>query len=137
VNHTVRVVALGQGQIFHVGVEVEAASQTVMLGIGDLDVPRPTGDGITQVVQPANDRAQAISTSPTLRASPTREAAPTLPHLRFGQILNTRNSFGHIANIPSWPSHGDILHESLELSAEAAPDQKENSVMMLQCHKML
>jgi len=133
VNHAVRVVALGQGQILHVGVELKATSEAMMLRIGELNILWSTGDGIAQIVQPPDHRAKSISASSALRASSPRIAPTALADLRLGQILNTSDSFGHITNVPSWPGHGDILHESpsIKLSAKPAKNQDKYSVMML------
>jgi hypothetical protein len=38
----------------------------MVLGIGDLNLSRPTGNQVTQVVKPTNDGAQAIGTPPAL-----------------------------------------------------------------------
>jgi hypothetical protein len=127
-------VALGQGQIFHISVEVGAASGAMVLGVGNLDIPWPTGNGIAQVVQVANDNADAICTPSTFWTPPMPIAATALTDLGLRQVLNTRNPLGHIGNVPSWPGHGDILHQSPspELSAKPAANQEEYSVMMLQ-----
>src|SRR5438045_362844 len=47
----VGVVALGQGQVGHVGVEAPAAVGTAVLGVGDHDVDRPAGADIPQVME--------------------------------------------------------------------------------------
>jgi hypothetical protein len=133
-NHAVRVVALGQGQIVHVGIEVDAASGAMVLGVGNLDIPRPPADRIAQVVQVTHDRADAIGTPCALWTPPTPVVATPLADLGLRQVLNTGNPFGYIAHILSWPGHGDILHESFSWKSSAipVPNQQEYSVLMLQ-----
>src|SRR5262245_4553682 len=62
------VVPLGRGQVGRVGVEVLAASAAVMLGVGEVDVPRTPGDQIADVVQHAEARPIAVAGFATLRA---------------------------------------------------------------------
>jgi len=133
-NHAVCIVALGQGQIIHVGIEVGAASGTMMLGVGDLDIPRPPADRVAQVVQATNDRANTIGACAAGGAAPASVVATPLADLGLRQILNTGNPFGCIAHVPSWPGHADILHESFSLESSAIPPwhRQEYSVLMLQ-----
>ena len=105
-----------------------------MLGVGDVHVTRPLGDRITQVMKPSHHGAETIGAPAAVRALPTLVVATPLDDLGLRQILDTRDPFRHIADVPSWPSHGDILHESAprKLSANTALDQQEYSVLMLQ-----
>src|SRR5271170_207739 len=49
-DHAVGVVAIGHGQIQHVGVEVMIAAPAIVLGIGHMHITRPAANGITQIV---------------------------------------------------------------------------------------
>ena len=111
-DHAVGVVALGQGQIIHVSVEVGVASQTAVLRVADVDVARSPRDRIAQIMQLAHHRAETIGAPAAVRTEPTPVVATPLDDLGLRQILSTRDPFRHIADVPSRPSHGDILHES-------------------------
>ena len=65
-DDAVGVVALGQGQVRHVGVEVGVALGAVVLRVGELDVARPLKHQVAQVVQRPLDGPTAIAT-PTAR----------------------------------------------------------------------
>jgi hypothetical protein len=112
VNHPVRVVALGRGQVLHIRVEVTTASQAMVLGVRDLNIPRSAGNRVAKLVKSTNDRTQAIGTPPALRTRPTSVVPTSLTDLGLGQVLHPNDALGHIRNVPSWPGHGDILHES-------------------------
>ena len=49
--HAMGVVALGQGQVGHVGIEAPAAVGAAVLGVGDHEVDRPAGADVAQVMQ--------------------------------------------------------------------------------------
>ena len=137
VNHAVRIVALGRGQVLHVRVEVTAASQAMVLRIGDLNIPRPAGNRIAKIVKPANDGAEAIRTAPALRTGPMSVVPTSFADLGLGQVLHANDALGLIRNVPSWPGHGDILPESpsQESSAKPPSNQQKYSVLMLQSQK--
>jgi hypothetical protein len=136
-NHTVRVVTLGWGHVVHVGVEIRVASEAMMLRVGDVNIARPARNGIAQIVKPANHRPQAMGTPFALRTEPPLVVATLPPDVGLGQILDPRNPFRLIPDVPSWSGHGHILHESasLELSAKPTTNQEEYSVLMLQTLK--
>src|ERR1035441_8744769 len=50
-DHAVGVVAVGHGQIQHVGVEVMIAAPAIVLGIGHVKITRPAANGIAQLMQ--------------------------------------------------------------------------------------
>src|SRR3990172_6946183 len=106
----------------------------MVLGVGDLNLSRPTGNRVAQIVEPANHGAEAIRTPPALRTSSMSVVPTPLEDLGLGQVLHTNNALGLIRNVPSWPGHGDILPEfpSQELSTKPASKQEKYSVLMLQ-----
>jgi hypothetical protein len=68
VNDAVGVMALGQGQVVHVGVEIAVAAEAAMLGMADVKFAGPAEDRIAQVMQPAEGGAKAIGASLALGA---------------------------------------------------------------------
>ena len=110
----VSVVALGQGEVIHVGIEIAVTVGTAMLGISNHNVTGPAAEGVSQVVQKSCDRTQPIGAAFTSWTS-AASIVPATPHnLGFGQILNTGDSFSYISNILSRSSHDDsFLHRFL------------------------
>jgi hypothetical protein len=104
--------ALGQRQIVHVGVEILPAARTMMLGIGQFDHPRPTRDGIAQIVEPPKNGAKAADASGTFWTVAARIIAGASADLCFGKVFDASDSFGCVSNVFAWTAHHDILHES-------------------------
>jgi hypothetical protein len=110
----VSVVALGQGEIIHVGIEIAVAVGTAMLGISNHNITGPAAEGVSQVVQNPCDRTQPIGTVFASRTSAASIVPATPDNFGLGQILNTRDSLGYIGDIFSRSSHDDsLLYEFL------------------------
>ena len=81
---------LGRGQVGHVGREIAAASGTVMLGIGDLDVAGPAPQRVAQIMQGAGEDPvpgvglAALRTGPMLVVSTAPDQLWGREHLRVG-----------------------------------------------------
>jgi hypothetical protein len=110
----VSVVALGQGEVIHVGIEIAVAVGTAMLGISNHNITGPAAERVSQVVQNSCDRTQPIGAAFTSRTSAASIVPATPDNLGLGQILNTGDSFSYISNILSRSSHDDsLLHRFL------------------------
>jgi hypothetical protein len=68
-NDAVGVVAVGHGQIQHVGVEVVVAVPAIVLGIRHMQIAGPTPDSIAQFVQGALGGSQPASALITPRTT--------------------------------------------------------------------
>ena len=66
-HNAVGVMALGQGHVGHVGVEVDVASGAMMDGVRKVDVVRAARDQVPQIVQPPLRSAMSIGTVFALR----------------------------------------------------------------------
>jgi hypothetical protein len=110
-DDAMRVMALGQGQVVHVGVEIGVAAGTAMLGVVYLKLARSAGDRIAQVMQLAGGGAKAISAPLALRAATTRVIAASLDNERVGQIFNACDPLSDVRHIPSWRCHTDFLQK--------------------------
>jgi len=105
-------VGFRRSQILHLGVEVAVASETMVLGIGELNVPRLAGNQVTEIVEPTDHRAKTIGTPAAIRTRSMPIVPTPLADLGLGQVFYTNDALGLIRNVPSWPGHGNILHES-------------------------
>ena len=93
-----------------------------IIGVGDGDPSSHEADkasqrsvfnGLAQViVQSPNHRAKTIGTPPTFRTRAVSVVPTALADPGLGQVLHANNPLGLVRNVPSWPGHGDILHES-------------------------
>ena len=69
------VMAVGHGQIQHVGVEVMVAMLAIALGIGQVQIPRPAADGVAQIVQRTMGGSLPRGAAATQRAGPAEIVA--------------------------------------------------------------
>jgi hypothetical protein len=100
------VVALGRSQVGHVRREVTLTFATIMLGVGKMKLPRSLRDQITHIMKGPILDAISIATATAPRAASSWIIATALNHLRFGQVLNTRDSLSTIRYIFSRSRHG-------------------------------
>jgi len=107
--HQMGIVALGEGQVRHVGVEAASAVGAEMLGVGDHDVDRPAGADVAQIVKGPPGRIAARSRP----AAPRALAAAVVPtprlDMRGRKILDPRDPFGNIGDIVAWLTHNSLL----------------------------
>ena len=102
------VVAAGRGQVEHVGVEVVVAVRASVLGAGDVQVTRPPGGRITQIVKGAGVGAKAIGTVAALGAASARVVAGSLDDLGLGQVFDASDTFGGVGGVNSRCGHGGL-----------------------------
>jgi hypothetical protein len=128
------VMGVGQGQIQHIGVEIVPTGRAVMLRVGDLQLSRPPGHRVAQIVQRPLGRPQPIGpvSAPGTRASAVIARPPD--DLRRRKILDPLNAFGGVRHIASRSIHD---HTSKKLSSRkyrpsTAPKMRKNSVTLLQ-----
>src|SRR5208283_100563 len=106
VNDAVRVVALGQCQIVHVGVEPTVAAGAVVLGIDPVQVARSARTRISQLVQnPPGDMPSGAGPL-AIRAAPPRIIATACFDTRTRRVFNARNPFRSIRHVLSGAVHG-------------------------------
>jgi len=112
-DDAVRVVASGQGQVFHSGVEIGPAMKTAMLGIRELDVPGTARHRVPKVVEGALDFPESVGALPTTLASPP--LARTLPSHDLGlrKVFNTCDALGGVGKILSRSCHANSLQNGL------------------------
>jgi hypothetical protein len=78
------VLALGCGQVGHVGAEAEAAVGALVLGIGNDQIDGATSQDIAQIVQGAAGAATASGTLAAARAGSAGVVAAAPHHLGLG-----------------------------------------------------
>jgi hypothetical protein len=83
-HDTMGVVRFGQGVVGRVGVEVLVAPAAVMLGVDQVNVSRPTGDPLAQIVQNAGEVVVAMAALATVGTRSVREVATTVNDLCRG-----------------------------------------------------
>jgi len=110
--HTMGVMALGQSQVVHVGIEASMTGRALMLGIGQVDVYRPVTPSIAQIVQdppsytitPGSPLAEGATSSPVIPAPPLDP--------RWRKILHPCNTFCPVRNVLAWPFHDRFSRRS-------------------------
>jgi len=127
-HDTARVVALRQGQVVHVRVEIEVALGTAMLRVGDANIAGAAGGRVSQIMERPADGAQPIGPVSALRAGPAPVIAAAPDDLRLRQILNTRDAFRAVGNVRARLRHGDALQKpsglwNLRLSAAQSQEK--------------
>src|SRR5262249_30180762 len=95
-------------QIREVGVKVLAALRTVVLRIGDDEIPRTPQVEIPQVVQCPLVLLVSIGLVPTPRTRLVRVGATGRDNLWRWQVSNRGNPFGGIGSIRPRTEHGGI-----------------------------
>jgi hypothetical protein len=108
-NDAMSVVPLGGSQVGSVGVEILAAFAAVMLGVGEVNIPRAPGDKITDVVQHAVPRSIPIAGLAAPRTAPMLEVATLTGDFRLGQLFRPGNPLGRVRQIFSGTGHDTIL----------------------------
>src|SRR5262244_2029622 len=109
VHHAVGVLTTGWGEIREVGVKVLATLRTVVLRIGDHEIPRTPQVEIPQVVQRPLVLLVPIGLVPTPRTRLARVGAMRRDDLWRWQVCNRGNPFGGIGSIHPRTDHGCVL----------------------------
>src|SRR3990172_7894774 len=85
--HAMGVLALGESQVVHVGVEAPPAGRALVLGVGQVNVQGPAATRIAQVVQDPPGCSKATSPLPAERTTPPPVIpAPPLEPWRGGSL---------------------------------------------------
>ena len=125
---------VGQGQVQHVGIEVAVTLAAVMLRADYLQLSRPPGHRVAQIVEHPMGRPKPIrpTSAPGTRAS-SIIARPS-DDLRRGKILD---AFGGIGNIASRAIHDHTSKKSFSRRYRPIPGPKvrQSSVTVLQSRK--
>jgi len=90
------IMAFGQRQILHIGIEIAVALGTAVLGIAEDDVAWSAGKRVSQVMQSASDGPKPVGPVLAQRTCSPLIVAAASDNFRLGQILNTGYSFGLI-----------------------------------------
>src|SRR3972149_1838192 len=103
--HAMGVMALGESQVVHVGVEASPAGRALVLGVGQVNVQGPAAARIAQVVQDPPGRPKATSLLPAERTTPPPviPAPPLDPWRR--EILHPRDTLCTIRNVLTGAVH--------------------------------
>src|SRR5919197_3049794 len=109
INHAVGVLSAGWRQIREVRVKVLATLRTVVLRIGDHEIPRTPQVEIPQVVQRPLVLLVPIGLVPTTRTRVARVGATGRDDLWRWQVSNRGNPFGGIGSIRPRTEHGCLL----------------------------
>jgi hypothetical protein len=110
-NNTMGVMGFGQSIVGHVGVEVFATGSAVMLGVGDVNIPRTPQYEISNVVQNALPRSIPVARLAALRTRPMLEVATSGYDFRFGQIFRLGDSLCGVRKILSGTEHDAALFD--------------------------
>jgi len=104
---------LGQGEVVHVGVEIDVAPGTTMLRVRDMHITGAFGDGVSKIMQCALDGAKPVCAATALRAGSALVIAAAPDFLGLGKVFNASDSFGRVGQVLSWFGHGDNLQNPL------------------------
>ena len=108
-DHAVGVMAVGHGQIQHVGVEVMIAAPAIVLGIGYLQITRPAANGIPQIMQRALNSPQSRGAVAAEGTTPSSKVARALDDHRLGKILNANDTFRGVGPVDSRGDGASLL----------------------------
>src|SRR4029453_54267 len=105
INHAVGVLSAGWCQIREVRVKVLATLRTVVLRIGDYEIPRTPHVEIPQVVQPPLVLFVAIGLVPTTRTRLPEVVATVGDDLGLGQVCGWGDPSAGVGAILTWTEH--------------------------------
>jgi hypothetical protein len=130
-HNAMGVVALGQGHVRHVGVEVDVAFGAMMDGVRKMDVVRAARDQVSHVVQHPLRATVPIGTVSALGTWLPSEIPTAFDDLRLGQVLHSRDALGGIGQVLSWPRHGMTLLGNA-LQAQKLPEIRRRVIIKTQ-----
>src|SRR3972149_3535637 len=110
--HAMGVLALGESQVVHVGVEAPPAGRALVLGVGQVNVQGSAAACIAQVVQDPPGCSKATSLLPAERTTPPPVVPASPLHPWRGEILHPRNPFRNIRNIVTRTVHDRFSRRS-------------------------
>src|SRR5664280_2912923 len=110
--HAVGVMALGQGQVIHVGVETPPARGALMGGVGYVNVQGPAATVVAQVVQDAMRLAAATSLPAAVGTLPPSIIPASPFDSGWRQILHPRDPLGGIRNVVTRSVHDRFSRRS-------------------------
>jgi hypothetical protein len=134
--HPMGVVALGQCQVGHVGVEAATAVGTEMLGVGDHEVNRPARADIAQIVKGSPGRIAAWRRPTAPRTLAATVVAASQFAMRGRQILDPGDPLGDVGYIVAWPFHNPAPPDE-HLVRRAVLHQIERIFLLLCCYSLL
>jgi hypothetical protein len=103
------VVGLGQSIVGHVGVEVFATCAAVMLGVGNVNIPRSPQYEIAHVVKDALPCSIPIARSAALRTRPMLEVATSRDDFGCGQVFRFDDPLRGVRKVLSGTEHDTAL----------------------------
>jgi len=135
VYDTEGVVGVRQGQVQHIGVEIVSTGQTAMLRVDYLQLARPPGHRVAQIVEHPMGRPKPIRPVSASGARASWIIAGPSDDLRRGEILDTPDAFRGIGHIASRAIHDHLSKRSFSRRYRPIPGPKvrKSSVTMLQC----
>ena len=107
------IMAPGQSQIVHVGVEVMVALRATVCRIRENDIAWPAGKGVSHIMQGAHNSSKPVRTMFAQWTGTPFVVAAAPYKFWFWQILNTCNALCFICYIFTWPKHLDNLQHRL------------------------
>src|SRR5262249_16252755 len=99
------VVGLGQRIVRRIDIEELATVGTTMLRVREMDLPRPPGDEVSDIVQHAREHSVAKAGLLTAGARPLLEIATPSPNPCPGEIVLTRDSFRGVRQVLTGTRH--------------------------------
>jgi hypothetical protein len=108
-NDTMGVMGFGQSIVGHVGVEVFATGGAVMLGVGDMNIPRPPQYEIPNIMQHPLPCSIPIARSAAPGTRPMVEVATSGNDFRLGQIFRLGDTLHGVRKVLSGTEHRAAL----------------------------
>lgn len=125
------VVAVGQGQVQHVGIEIVIAAAAAMLRVNHVQVAGPPAERIAQVVQGPIRRAQPISAAAALGTDAAGIVPRAFDDPNRGQVLDAGNAFRGFGPVKSRSGHVSLRAVPGDSTAQEPSMPPTLSVMML------
>jgi hypothetical protein len=107
VNDASRVVTTRRSKVGHVGIEILAAAEAIVLRVKHDQVAWPLGERVAEVVENAARQTIAIGTMAATRAETPAVVAAPEADVGLGQVVNARDPLGGIGSIFAGPWHDE------------------------------
>jgi hypothetical protein len=107
VNDASRVVTARRSQVGHVGIEILAAAEAIVLRVKHDQVAWPLGERVAEVVESAARQTIAIGTMAATGAETPAVVAAPEADVWLGQVVNASDPLGGIGSVFAGPWHDE------------------------------
>ena len=136
VDDAMRVMAVGQSQIGHVGVEVVIAVPTAVLRVGDVQLAGPAADRVAQIMQLAGRGPQSVGAARAAWTDSPGEVPRASNDAWSRQIFDAADAFRGVRQVRSRTGHGSA--SVLKANTDIGTKRTETAEISLQrCYRLV